>query len=48
MRNDWRITRKWFEILKGHSRVRDDFEARKRKWIGGSRGKADGGCGVSW
>lgn len=25
MKNDWRITRKWFEILKGHSRVRDDL-----------------------
>ena len=25
MKNDWRITRKSFEILKGHSRVRDDL-----------------------
>lgn len=25
MKNDWRITRKWFETLKDHSRVKDDL-----------------------
>jgi len=46
MKNDWRITRRWLETLKGHSRVRDDLlEQGTLNGCGGSRARQMGHVG---
>ena len=46
MKNDGRITRRWLETLKGHSRVRDDLlEQGTLNGCGGSRARQMGHVG---